>query len=88
LGTPFVVFSAETCECLGITNGEGFGDSCSNIEDSAGSNPYCYVSKVACANAGVAVEETTSTLIGTTAIGYSYEICLGIHYFSQEIKCF
>ena len=79
-------FSAETCECLGVKNGDGFGDSCSNVEDSADSIPYCYVSREACTKAGVAVEETTSEVFDDAAIGYSVEVCLGIYTFHKGPK--
>ena len=62
------------CECLGIQNGNGYGDTCENHESDE--TPYCYVDKNACTAEGIVWGESSSSAFNTTFYGYSYEVCL------------
>jgi hypothetical protein len=58
---------------LGIQNGDGYGNTCANHE--VEHEPYCYVNKNACTEEGIEWFESSSTVIDTTSIGYSFDIC-------------
>ena len=62
------------CKCLNVKNGDGYGDKCKN-HDPSDATPYCYVNKDACAAKNITVFNSTSTIINTNIIGYSYKIC-------------
>ena len=62
------------CECLGIQNGEGYGDTCEHHESDE--TPYCYVDKNSCTAEGIEVFDSSNTVFNNTSIGYSYDVCL------------
>ena len=64
------------CECLGILNGDGYGDTCANHDHDSEHEAYCYVNKNACTEEGIEWFESSSTVIDTTSIGYSEELCV------------
>ena len=66
------------CECLGIQNGDGYGDTCANHE--VEHEPYCYVYKSVCTAAGITWFESSSTVIDATSIGYSEQLCVCNHF--------
>jgi hypothetical protein len=71
------------CECLGVQNQDGYGDSCENHDSDEypyenpepEEYPYCYVSTSACTAAGVLWGESSSPAFDTDVIGWSYDVC-------------
>jgi len=62
------------CVCAGVSNGDGFGDTCDNNEADE-SYPYCYVNKDICQAAGVEFFESSSNTLDTSTIGWSNAVC-------------
>lgn len=70
---PICYKNPAPCECLGMKNGQGYGDVCGNHEPDE--QPYCYVDKNACTEEDIEWFESSSIFIDTTSVAYSYELC-------------